>query len=338
MSERGAYRRNSMRRYALLALIALVCAPLTVAAGEVSLQGHRGARGLAPENTLVGFARALAIGVHVLELDLVMSADDALMVSHDAMLKPDIVRDAGGHWITEAVSVRSLNAMALRQFDVGRINPMSRYAERFPNQQPVDGARIPSLDDVVDLLESSGASQVRLNIETKLTPSAEATQPSARHFADKLVQVIRRRGIAERVSVQSFDWRTLAHVQAIAPEIETVYLTAEQRWLDNIRRREPGPSPWTAGHDIDDHDGSLARLVHGAGGDTWSPYFRELDSSQVNEAHRLGLKVVVWTVNEAPDMHRLLDLGVDGLITDYPDRARQVFLQRGLRLPRSYQR
>ena len=122
-------------------------------------------------------------------------------------------------------------------------------------------------------------------------------------------------------------------MQRVAPDIPTVYLSAQQRWLDNIAKGHPGPSPWTAGLDIDDHGGSVPRLVKAAGGAVWSPFHREVDKARIDEAHGLGLRVVVWTVNDAPRMEDLIDMGVDGIISDYPDRLRTVMARRGMALP-----
>jgi len=150
-----------------------------------------------------------------------------------------------------------------------------------------------------------------------------------------LVEQLRGAGATGRITVQSFDWRTLRHIQSLAPEVETSYLTAQQRWLDNVRAGRPGASPWTAGLDVDNFEGSIPRMIKQAGGAIWSPYFRELDRAQLDEAKALGLRVVVWTVNEVPDMHELIVLGVDGIITDYPDRLHEVARQRGIARPRS---
>ena len=148
-----------------------------------------------------------------------------------------------------------------------------------------------------------------------------------------MLAVLEAEAIADRAQVQSFDWRTLRHVQSRAPGVATVYLSAQQEWLDNIRRGQDGPSPWTAGLDIDDFAGSIPRLVQAAGGRVWSPYYKEIDRAQLEEAHRLGLTVVVWTVNQPARMGALIDLGVDGIITDYPDRLRRVMREKGLPLP-----
>jgi len=166
-----------------------------------------------------------------------------------------------------------------------------------------------------------------------VTPLAPADTLPPAAFADTLVDVIRDAGMISRVSIQSFDWRTLQQVQATAPEIETVYLSAQQRWLDNIEQGKPGVSPWTAGVDVDDFGGSVPRMVAAAGGRAWSPFHREVDASRLAEAHALGLRVVVWTVNDEARMRELIQMGVDGIITDYPDRLRRVMLELKLQVP-----
>ena len=138
--------------------------------------------------------------------------------------------------------------------------------------------------------------------------------------------------MAARTAIQSFDWRTLSVVQREAPEIPTVYLSAQQPWQDNIRSGDSA-SPWTAGLHVGGFGNSVPRMVKAAGGAVWSPYFGEVTADSVDEAHSLGLLVVVWTVNEPADMHRMIELGVDGIISDYPDRLRQVAGAAGIRLP-----
>ncbi len=298
------------------------------------LQGHRGARGLAPENSLPAFAKALAIGVSTLELDVGISADRQVVVSHDLRLSPSLVRGAAGAWLQQPTpALNQLPLARLQQFDVGRIAPNSRYARRFPEQVGEDGVRIPTLAQVVALTKRLGNHRVRFNIETKLRPDQPDETVPVGDFVDLLLAVIRQVGIADRASIQSFDWRSLRRVQRDAPNIPTVYLTAQQRWLDNLQAGQPGASAWTAGFDIDAHGGSVPALVKAAGGSIWSPYYRELDSEQLQKAHALGLKVIVWTVNEDWRMAELIDLGVDGIITDYPDRLRAVMAEKGLPLP-----
>ena len=139
-------------------------------------------------------------------------------------------------------------------------------------------------------------------------------------------------GLTSASSVQSFDWRTLAIVQRVAPEIPTVYLTAQQPFMDNIQSGCPS-SPWTAGLHVSQFLNSVPRMIEAAGGAVWSPYYGEVTPENVREAHTLGLKVVVWTVNEAPDMRRMIELGVDGIISDYPDQLREIASEVSMPLP-----
>lgn len=299
-------------------------------AAAFDLQGHRGARGLAPENTLAGFATALSLGVTTLELDTAITRDGVVVVSHDPALNPMITRGPDGSFLRgRGPRIRDLSFDALQRYDVGRLQIGTRYADAHPEQKPVDGARIPRLADVFALVNRSGNTAVRLAIETKVDPRApEDTLPPA-EFVRRVIAEIRAAGLAERSTIQSFDWRTLQVVQREAPEIHTVYLTARQRWLDTLAG---DPSPWTAGWRLAEH-GSVPRLIHAAGGRIWSSYFGDLDTAQVQEAKALNLTVLAWTVNAPGDIARMLDLGVDGIISDRPDRVRAEMARRGMPLP-----
>ncbi|MDP1673456.1 MAG: glycerophosphodiester phosphodiesterase [Burkholderiales bacterium] len=317
-------------RQTLLATVLLMVAG---SAAGLDLQGHRGARGLLPENTLPAFARALSLGVSTLELDTVVTRDGVVVVSHDATLNPDITRGPDGAWISrQDLAIHALTWGELQAYDVGRIRQLTQYVQRFPEQQPVDGARIPRLTDVFALARQAGNAVVRFNIETKISPERPGLTPSPEAFARALIELIRREGLESRVTIQSFDWRTLQVVQREAPDIATVYLTVQQPWLDNIRAHDSS-SPWTAGFHVGDYGGSVARMVKAAGGAVWSPHFAELTREQLREARQLDLKVVVWTVNSPADIARMIDWSVDGIISDYPDRLRQLAAERGLALP-----
>ena len=314
----------------LIAVLLMLAAP----AQAFDLQGHRGARGLAPENTLAAFETALRVGVTTLELDLAMTADDVLVVSHDRRLNPDHTRGPDGKFLErEGPAIRSLTLAELQRYDVGRLKPGSAYAASLPEQRAVDGARIPALTELFDLVRRLGADHVRFNIETKITPTSGADTPDPETFAAAFATAVRAADLTARVSMQSFDWRTLMAMRRIAPEIERVCLTVEALNFDSIRRGEGGPSPWLAGLDIDDFGGSVPRLVAAAGCAAWSPLYRNARPDDVAAAKALGLKVIPWTVNERADMERLIALGVDGIITDYPDRLRAVMAAREMPLP-----
>lgn len=329
-------RRPTRRALAVAALLGCVALapqrPLAADAG-FDLQGHRGARGLAPENTLAGFRRALAIGVTTLETDLAMSRDGVLVLSHDPTLNPAIVRGPDGRWLAgRGPAIRSLDLAQLQRFDVGRLDPSSRYGAQWPQQQPADGERIPTLAQLFALARE-GDARVRLNLETKLTPSGGDEAPQPAQFARAVVEAVRGAGLADRATIQSFDWRTLVEVARIAPEIPTACLTMQTANNDTVRPGPDGASPWHAGLRAADHGGSLPRLVRAAGCATWSMFWRNLTPELLAQAKSLGLAVVPWTVNEPSDMRRLIDWGVDGIITDYPDRLRAVLARAGRALP-----
>lgn len=310
-------------------------APLLLLA-PFDLQGHRGARGLAPENTLVAFARALSLGVSTLEMDLAVTKDGAVVVSHDPALDPALTRGPDGRWLEPPTPrILDLTLAALRGYDVGRLRPGTPYAAQYPDQVPADGTRMPTLREVYELARRAGNDEVRFNVETKLDPlQPELTRPPAA-FVEAVVDVVRGAGVAARTTVQSFDWRTLRLAQEMAPEIETVCLTTEELGGAQLARGRPGASPWLGGLDADDHGGSAARLAAAAKCRVWSPRFRDLTAESLAEAHRLGLRVVPWTANETGDMKALIEMGVDGIITDRPDRLREVMREKGLALPKA---
>ncbi|MBP7565203.1 MAG: glycerophosphodiester phosphodiesterase [Burkholderiaceae bacterium] len=312
--------------------LALLLLALPVASSAFDLQGHRGARGLAPENTLAGFERALAIGVTTLELDVGVTADGVPVISHDPALNPALTRDATGQWLRgTGPRISDLTRAQLNHYDVGRIDPASPYAATFAGQQPRDGERIPTLADLFALVQRVGAADVRFNIELKTNPAQPAGTAPPKVFVEAVAGVIRQAGVAPaRVTIQSFDWGILKLVRQAAPEFALSFLSIQNARNDNTR-----DAAWNGGMLWRDYPGVPA-MVKAAGGAVWSPNFQALQAPLVKEAQALGLRVIPWTVNEPADMQRLIDWGVDGLITDYPDRLRAVLQARGQPLPRAW--
>jgi glycerophosphoryl diester phosphodiesterase len=299
-----------------------------VTAQAFDAQGHRGARGLAPENTLAGIEQALAVGVSTLEIDVVLSAEGVPVLSHDTAPNPDITRDASGEWLKargEPFYRLGLNDIA--RFDVGRINPGSRYAREWADQEPRDGERIPTLAAVFGQVDSWSAAHVGFNIELKLSPLRPDESPRPADFVRAVLDVVKRHGMASRVTLQSFDWRVLQEARRQAPALQLSYLSSQRRRFDTLSSGE-----WTHGLRLGDFEDAPA-MVAAAGGRLWSPQFQDLSQATMARARSLKLRVIPWTVNESADMERLIDWGVDGLITDYPDRLRAVMQRRGLALP-----
>jgi glycerophosphoryl diester phosphodiesterase len=266
---------------------------------RIDIQGHRGARGLFPENTLEGFVAARALGVEAFELDVGMTADGVVVVSHDPVLNPDLTRDRSGAWLGKrGPAIWSLTHAALREYDVGRMRPWSATAFLFPRQMPCDGARIPTLAAVLAALP-----EARFTIEVKTDPARPDRTAPAPVLADAVLAVVDAAGAAGRVVLEAFDWR-------VRPDIRLAWLTRAETireaalWLDgSVKRR------------------SVPETVAAEGGPIWAPDHRHLTRKQVEAAHALGLLVWPWTVNRTAAMRRLIGWGVDGLISDRPDLA-----------------
>lgn len=308
----------------------IVCLLLTLAvpAQAFDLQAHRGGRGLLPENTLAAFEQAIKLGVTTLELDIAITADGVAVITHDPALNPAFVRDAGGRWLKETGPlVKSLTLAQVQGYDVGRLNPDHAYGKTFAGQQALDGQRIPTLASLFALVKRLNANEVQFDIETKLSPTRPYDTLAPEAFVKTLLATISEAGMTGRVMIQSFDWRTLDLVQRLQPGMRTVYLTIQSRNSNNVA--DPA---WTGGRLLRDH-ASVAHMVKAAGGAIWSPNFNNIEQAAVKQAHDLGLQLIPWTVNEPVDMRRLIDWGVDGIITDYPDRLRAVMKELGMPLP-----
>ena len=322
-------------KYNLLASVLVLAgctAIMPTATQHFDLEAHRGGRGLAPENTLAAFSNAVDMGVTTLELDIGLTSDGVVVISHDTSLNPDHTRDASGAWLAprSGAPIRTLTLAQLQTYDVGRINPASNYGKQFALQIPRDGERIPTLASLFAQVQARGAeaATVRFNIETKIDPSKPDETAAPEPMVRALLAEIDKANMAGRVTIQSFDWRTLTLVGKLAPQMPRAYLTTPRTLKD---------SRWTDGLDAASF-ASVPQMVRAASANApgpvvWSPAFADLTPEVIREAHKLGLKVLPWTVNQRADMQRLMDWGADGIITDYPDILRDLMRERGLSLP-----
>ena len=206
----------------------------------------------------------------------------------------------------------------------------TQYGKIFLSQKPQNGIRIPRLKDLFEMVKVGGYQQVKFAIETKITPQRPDQTPDPEKFVELLLQEIQQYGLQDRVQILSFDWRALQIVQRMAPKLPTVYITAQLAALDNLAIKSGQPSEWTAGFQYAKY-GSVPKMIKAAGGTHWSSFWRELDAKKVREAQELGLKVIAWTVNDRQSMGQMLDMGVDGLVTDRPDIAATLLKERGIR-------
>ncbi len=283
---------------------------------EIELQGHRGARGLAPENTWPAFEAALVHGMNVLELDTVLTAEGDLVIHHDTDTNPVLCRNDNGSAIV-ATPIRTLRMAELKGLDCGSVvNP------KFATQTAVPGTRLLSLDEFFAAIKKREAvdantRKVAFNIEAKFTKNATADEVEL--FAATLLKKIRAANMQSRVTLQSFEMRILPVIKKMQPTQRTSALFEPTKWQGLKMYLGLG-----SGVRAD-----ILALAAAARADIVSPYKLYVNDNFVADAHANKMAVIPWTVNDSGEMRRLLDLGVDGIISDYPDRLQQVVRQRG---------
>uniref|UniRef100_UPI0032EBA8BA glycerophosphodiester phosphodiesterase n=1 Tax=Ekhidna sp. TaxID=2608089 RepID=UPI0032EBA8BA len=263
----------------------------------IDIQGHRGARGLAPENSIPAFLMAAEMGVNTLELDLVVSKDHQLVVSHEPFFSPDFCLRPDGNRIPadSIINIYQMEYAEIKKFDCGSIgNP------RFPDQEKMSVYK-PLLSEVLDQVKEAGFDSIRYNIELKTQLETDSIfHPTPDIFSELVVSLLKEKNLLDRVTIQSFDFRTLRYIRANYPEIQLAALIEnELSWKDNIGQLSFTP-------------------------EIYSSYYQLLSQDIVKEIQTAGMRVVPWTVNDSAEMKKLIAWGVDGIITDYPDRALKV--------------
>jgi glycerophosphoryl diester phosphodiesterase len=263
------------------------------AAPRILVHGHRGARAVLPENTIPAFEHAIEAGADFLELDLAVTRDNVLVVSHDPVLPDSLCAGGGGTRV-----IREMTLAELRRWDCG-----SRTNPAFPEQKPVPGARVPTLDEVLAL---AARGSFGFNIETKVSALHPDYTPAPEEFARLVLDAVRRRGLEKRVLVQSFDFRTLHAMKRLAPGIPLAALY---------------------GAGLKD----FPSIAGEAGSRTVAPQLRLVTREKVDQAHAAGLQVVPWTANTPAEWDQLIGAGVDAIITDHPAALIAHLKARGLR-------
>ena len=290
--------------------------------GFIRLIGHRGARGLMPENTIEGFEFTLDLGVTALEFDVLVSKDNVPVITHDYQLSASLTRDYNGKWIGEtSPKISELTLAELKQFDVGGLDSLSIYGANYPEQEFLSGIRIPKLSELLDLACLPKGQNLYLLMEIKSDGSLKVTK-----IVSQIVDEIRKRKLGNRTVLHSFDWELLKECQRLAPEIPRSFLSQLPENYD--LSSDPASSDRTP--DFSSFKTSIPKAIANQEGQMWCPYFKDVTSELVQEAHSLSLIVCTWTVNEIEDMENMIDAGVDGIMTDYPNRAKKVLEIRGL--------
>ncbi len=267
---------------------------------HLDIQGHRGARGLLPENTINGFIKAVDLGVTTLELDVVVSKDNQIVVSHEAYLSSAICVDPQKKPIDPEVE-KSLNIYKMDYEEVVKYDCGIIGNPRFANQEKVS-AHKPLLKEVVEVIDKhikeNNLQQVNYNIEIKCFEKGDNIfHPIPAKFSDLVYNEVKRILPMERVTIQSFDLRVLKYLHEKDPGLTLAFLVENKlNYKSQLKKLGFNPA-------------------------IYSPYFKLLDSKVITKLQNKGIKVIPWTVNDPAEMKILVDWGVDGLITDYPDRA-----------------
>ena len=265
---------------------------------EFDLQGHRGARGLFPENTIEAFIGALDLQVNTLEMDVVITKDGKVVVSHEPWISSVICWDLADKPVAEG---KGLNIYKMNYADVSNYNCGSQPHPDFPQQAKMPAFK-PLLSEVITEAENYAKAKelpaVRYNIEIKSTPDGDGIyHPAPKEFVAKVLEVVKAGGIMDRTTIQAFDVRALQEAKAQAPSIPVAFLLSETKGFEK----------------------DLEKL--GFTPEIYSPYFRLVNAEMVENCRANGISIIPWTVNDENDMNDLLELGVDGIITDYPDIA-----------------
>ncbi|MBX9705292.1 MAG: glycerophosphodiester phosphodiesterase [Gammaproteobacteria bacterium] len=288
---------------------------------KTEIYAHRGGAGLFPENTLPAYRHALELGVDVLDLDVAITKDDVIVASHDLFLNCDFTCDKDSKWLADnTLLIQNFTFAELQQYDVGSLDRSKPYAAFYPDQQSIAGTRIPSVQQVIDLGREYYGDKLRLQIEIKTDPTQPMYGATPEHFMRVLNKLLQDNHMAEHSEVHSFDWRNMLALQAMKSRAITSYITSSKE----AKLTPETLIQWHGGYDIADYNNSYPELIAAIGGKIWCPDFHDVTKENVAQAHELGLRVTTWTPNKLEDMQRLIAAGVDGLITDYPDRLKAI--------------
>lgn len=343
---------NRRRRTAVLSALTLLAgaafaAPAAAAAhgpGPYLVEAHAGGLGYFPGDTMPAFRNALRMGVSSLELDVQITKDGKDVVTHDRKISPSLCADTGPatpgdpQYPYAGKYIKDLTLAQVETLDCGKLTRPD-----MPQQQSVPGTHMPRLGQVLDLVRRSHARTVDVSVELKVEAAAPTeTAPSAQ-FVTVAQRVIDRSGVRRQVNVRSFDWSTLRRYHRADPRMPLTALSQPEFFYQG--------SPWVGGVDVEKYGDDLARAARSVGATAIAPVHGNPQDGSVGDpgyqpfttakmiasAHRLGMKVIPWTVDDKPTMRALVAEGADGICTDYPDRLRDVAAEAGFRLPRPYE-
>ena len=297
---------------------------------HIKIYGHRGARGDLPENTLESFKYLFDNAINAYETDILISKDLIPVITHDFRLDPSLTKDKEGNWINdENIKIFDLTYDEISKFDVGSLNKLTRYGRRFVNQKSLENQKIPKLSELLELSSKNVLQNLLINLEIKSTPDEKNLTPNPKDLTQIVLNEINNSNLKDKIIISSFDWRILREVKKQSPEIPRAYLTFQQEEGMKIKKTIYSKSPWI------DHIPltivyDLPKIIKELGGSAWHPYYKDINKKAVKDAHDNNLPVNVWTVNDEDDMLKMIEYGVDGIMTDYPLRLKNLCEKRSI--------
>ena len=275
---------------------------------HIKIYGHRGARGNLPENTLNSFEYLYENNISVSETDILLTKDLVPVINHDFRLNPDFTKDAKGNWLTDNdIKIFELTYEELSKYYIGSINKNSEYGKKFSKQKYLINQKIPKLSELLELSSKISLDNLLINLEIKSTPNESSLTPPPDKMVEIILNEVNKFRIKNKIIYSSFDWRILGEIKRIDPKIPRAYLTFEKK------------------------DSELPRIIKKHGGVAWHPELKDIKKETVKISHGEEIVVNVWTVNEEDDMLRMIDLGVDGIITDYPVILKELCEKRNIK-------
>ena len=284
----------------------------------IKIYGHRGARGVLPENTLESFKYLFENNIHAYETDILISKDFIPVITHDFRLDPSYTKDINDNWIEdENIKIIDLTYDQILQFDVGTLNKLSKYGRKFINQKSLQNQKIPKLSELLKLTSDNIVEDLLINLEIKSTPIEKNLTPEPDEMVKIIIDEVSRSNLEDRIIYSSFDWRVLREIKERDSKIPRAYLTS------GARGKIYDKSPWLDFTPL--HNGvELPELIKALGGSAWHPNYKDVNKEIVQISYDKGLPVNVWTVNRESDMLRMIDYGVDGIMTDYPLKLKEL--------------
>ncbi|QUD86209.1 glycerophosphodiester phosphodiesterase family protein [Phenylobacterium montanum] len=272
-----------------------------------------------PANSLEGAQACLLAPVDGIEIDVQLTADGHVVAHHDYRLSPKAVR-LNGEWLAQpSPPLKAMSLADLRRFDIGRLHPESDEARRHPHLVGMDGVRIPTLGELLQLLKAAEGPRRLIYVEIKTDPQDPSHAPDPRAITEAVLDELEAHDYVAHAKIIAFDWQVLRLARARRPDIATAHLTIPAMLKSQVRLDAGGRSPWTDGCDPLDHGGSDLAAIKAHGGLEWSPYFTEVTAETMAEAHALGLRVGPWGLSKGPDIRRMRALGVFSSTVSGPD-------------------